>query len=314
MSSYKNPTGGYWAPGASEYRAAQSGASAPRMEAPGAEKGYDRLEAPAVQETRNSYPPVSDYKVEPETNKEYFRGEVRECLPANPTHSEQHSTVVGVLRAYAKPGYTVDIDLLTRQDEHNNFASDVCLRQRGIDPATEDRYLEEVAVEIKATQRAGDLKERARLMAQRGVRRVFAISVKGDKAGDNLVAGPLLEWQPERDDWKTWSEDELLDDPCLTGALRVGALLDAVQAEKAIVNAVIESGHPDMVKYGDEREQRGIDVGTRKALLRLMQARGLRLDASAKTRIEACTNEDIMNRWIDRAATANEIADIFDDA
>ncbi|WP_428268199.1 hypothetical protein [Haliangium sp.] len=265
---------------------------------------------------------MSDTVVEPETNQEYFRGEVRECLPAKATHSMQHSNVVGVLWAYAKPEYTVDIDLLTRLDEDNNFASDACLRRRDIDPATDDRYLEEVAFEIKATQRPGDLRTRARLMAQRGVRRVFAIAVKGDKAGGNLVAGPLLEWQPERDDWKTWGEDERLEDPCLSRPLPVGALLDAVQAEKAIVNAVIVSDHPDMVKHDEEVLQQGIDLGTRKgedigmrkALLRLMHARGLTAGETARARIDACTDADVLNRWIDRAATANELADIFDDA
>ncbi len=280
------------------------------MEAPGAEKGYDRLEAPAVQETRNNYPPVSDYKVEPETNKEYFQGEVRECLPANPTHSSQHSRVVKVLGAYAKPEYTVDIDLLTRQDKNNNFASDVCLRWRGIDPATEDRYLEEVAVEIKATQRAGDLKERARLMAQRGVRRVFAIPVKGDKAGDNLVAGPLLEWQPELDDWKTWGEDELLEDRCLTRPLRIKALLDAVVAEEAIATAVLASNLPIVVKHNEEMENRGM----RKSLVLMLSTRGFEVDENARERIETCSDERILVRWIERAVSAGSVDEIFDDA
>ncbi|WP_428263535.1 hypothetical protein [Haliangium sp.] len=310
MSSYKNPTDGYWAPGASEYAATQRGASAPRMEAPGVERGYDCLEAPAVHETRNRFPPVSESVVEPETNHEYFRGEVRECLPAKATHSSQHSNVVGVLRAYAKPEYTVDIDLLTRQDKKNNFASDVCLRRRGFDPATDDRYLEEVAVEIKATQRPGELTVRARLMARRGVRRVFAIPVKGDDAGYELVAGPLLEWQPERDDWKVWGEDELLEDPCLSRPLLVSALLDAVQAEKAIVNAMIASNHPDMVKHEQLVEHRGM----RKLLMRVIAARELRLDEDAMARIGACADEDVLGRWAERAATAQALADIFDDA
>ncbi|WP_428267403.1 hypothetical protein [Haliangium sp.] len=253
---------------------------------------------------------MSDYKVEPETNKEYFQGEVRECLPANPTHSSQHSRVVKVLGAYAKPEYTVDIDLLTRQDKNNNFASDVCLRWRGIDPATEDRYLEEVAVEIKATQRAGDLKERARLMAQRGVRRVFAIPVKGDKAGDNLVAGPLLEWQPELDDWKTWGEDELLEDRCLTRPLRIKALLDAVVAEEAIATAVLASNLPIVVKHNEEMENRGM----RKSLVLMLSTRGFEVDENARERIETCSDERILVRWIERAVSAGSVDEIFDDA
>ncbi|WP_428262020.1 Uma2 family endonuclease [Haliangium sp.] len=270
-----------------------------------------------MQETHNDFPPVSDHVVEPETNQEYFQGEVRECLPAKPIHSSQHSRVVDVLRVYAKPGYAVDIDLLTRQDKNNNFASDVCLRRRGFDPQTDDRYLEELAVEIKATQRPGDLKVRARLMARRGVRRVFAIPVKGDDAGYHLVAGPLLEWQPEQDDWISWGDAELLDDHCLSRPLRVKALLDPVAAKEAVVNAVIASNHPAMVKHDEELVQQGIGLGVsqglRSALRRLMEARGLSPDDDIKARVELCTDEEELIRWIKCAAIANDLADIFDD-
>ncbi|WP_428263823.1 hypothetical protein, partial [Haliangium sp.] len=269
---------------------------------------------PAVQETRNRYPSVSDTVVEPETNQEYFRGEVRECLPAKATHSTQHSTVVGVMRAYAKPEYTIDIDLLTRQDEDNNFASDVCVRRRGFDPKTDDRYLEEVAFEIKATQRSGDLTERARLMARRGVRRVFAIPVKGDDAGYNLVAGPLLEWQPERDDWKTWGEHELLEDPCLTGPLRIKALLDAVEAEEAVVKAVLASNHPAMAKHDEVVEQRGKLEGHREWLLMELSDAGIEFDDVARARIEACTDSRVLRRWFKRVGEAQTIQEVFGDA
>ncbi len=39
MSSDKHPTDGYWVPVASEYRAAQCGARAPRMDALGVAEG-----------------------------------------------------------------------------------------------------------------------------------------------------------------------------------------------------------------------------------------------------------------------------------
>ncbi|WP_428265297.1 hypothetical protein [Haliangium sp.] len=147
-------------------------------------------------------------------------------------------------------------------------------------------------------------------MARRGVRRVFAIPVSGDKAGHHLVAGPLLEWQPERDDWKTWGNDELLEDPCLSRPLLVGALLDAVQAEKAIVNAVIASDHPDMVKHNESMETRGM----RKSLVLMLGARGFEVAEKTRERIETCSDERVLARWIERAVSAGSVDEIFDDA
>ncbi len=143
---------------------------------------------------------------------------------------------------------------------------------------------------------------------------MFAIPVKGGKAGENLVAGPLLEWQAERDDWKTWGKDEFLEDRCLTRPLPVSALLDAVQAEKAIVNAVIASDHPDMVKHNEKMVQQGMGQGVRDSLRVLLEARGLRLDEGTQARVDACADVNVLHRWIARAATANELPDVFDDA
>jgi hypothetical protein len=62
----------------------------------------------------------------------------------------------------------------------HNFASDTCIRKDCIDPGTGARYLEELALGIKSTQTIGAPEQRARIMAERGVRRIFAISVRGD--------------------------------------------------------------------------------------------------------------------------------------
>lgn len=107
---------------------------------------------PGSASSHTAWPRVSDYVVEPETDIELFNGQIREVLHAGPLHSQQLNQVSYVLGACVAPGHGVDVDLLTRQDAENNFASDLCIRKDGIDPDTDDRYLEELAFEIKSTQ------------------------------------------------------------------------------------------------------------------------------------------------------------------
>ena len=305
MAGHKNDSRqGHWAPGVGE---------------------------PAMPDPRaipNPPPLVGDYIVEPETDNEFFEGEVRKCLPANATHSRQHAKLIVLLSAYCAPGYVVDVDLLTRQSEDNNFASDSCIRKDGFDPNTGDRHLEELAFEIKATQRPGDLRKRARIMAERGVRRIFAIPVKGDSAGHRIIAGPLQEWLHESDNWHIYRGDEMLEDACLRQPLKASALLDAIEADRALGEALIASGNAAIVEHAEARyrdgkdagyrdgkddgRREGIHLGLRSAVLTLLHARDIELHADAKRHIESCQDETKLRRWLERAAQARTLRDIVD--
>ncbi len=270
---------------------------------------------------RNDRPRIDDYVVEPGTNTELFEGEVRECLPANPAHSMQQGAVAILLGAYRARGYLIDIDLLTRQSRMNNFASDVCIRQRGLDPKTGGRYLEELAFEIKATQRPGDLKKRARIMAECGVRRVFAIPVKGGDGGDDLVAGPLLEWQRERDDWVEHAADAKLVDRCFDRPLPVAALLTAVTDDESLQRAVLTSESPLMMERDQTLVQRGEKQGelsgVRRSILALLAHNGAirGIDGErARAYVDACDDERVLLRWLTRAGHARDLEAVFGDS
>jgi hypothetical protein len=152
----------------------------------------------------SAWPRVSDYVVETETDFELFQGQIREVPHAGPLHGRQLGQVNAVLGAYVARGHGVALFLLTRQDADNNFASDISIRKNGTDPDTDDRYLEELAFEIKSTLVPEELEQRARIMARCGVRRIFAIPVTGHPAGIDRVAGPLAEWIPAEDHWRTY--------------------------------------------------------------------------------------------------------------
>jgi hypothetical protein len=281
-----------------------------RLEAPGPRYHGD---VSTPERSPSSWPQVSDYAVEPESGEELFDGEVREAAPAGPLHSRQHSQVDFVLRAYAAADYGADTDLLTRQAVEHNFASDTCIRKNGVDPATGDRYLEELAFEIKSTQRAGDLERRTRIMAARGVRRIFAIPVRGDATGSNLVAGPLAEWMHEEGRWRTYGNDEIIEDPCLYEPLPVRALLDAVEADDAVAQALLDKGNRVLVRFGDDRYRAGAEEAARELIQLLLHDRGILIDAAAQERIAGCRDLTVLRRWAVRAARVASASQLFDE-
>lgn len=288
---------------------APCGSAATRLEAPGVSR-YARG-MPAPQRSPATWPRVSDYAVEPESGQEMFNGEVREASPAGPKHSRQHAQVDFVLGAYVTSGYGTDTDLLTRQASQHNFASDTSIRKNGIDPATGDRYLEELAFEIKSTQSTENLEQRVRIMAARGVRRIFAIPVRGDAAGSEIIAGPVAEWMHTEDRWRLYRDDERIADPCLCEPLPVRALLDAVEADDAVAQALLHKGNRVLVRYGDTRAADGRKDAAREHIHLILHERGIGIDTATHARIAACSDLTVLQRWVVRAALVASAPELF---
>jgi hypothetical protein len=55
----------------------------------------------------------------------------------------------------------------------------------------------------------------------------------------------------------------------------------------------------------------GRAAGEADAILRVLNARGLKVTAAQRERILGCTNLEQLQGWITRAATAAKVADIF---
>jgi hypothetical protein len=60
-----------------------------------------------------------------------------------------------------------------------------------------------------------------------------------------------------------------------------------------------------------EGEIKGEIKGETKALLAVLEARGMTLDPSTRERIEGCMDAEQLQRWIVRAATASSIEEVF---
>lgn len=199
------------------------------------------MELPAAE----TFPPPDEHLVEPETEREMLDGRVIRVPPAAPPHADRQVAIGYVLNATVEPSYIASSELLTRVSDDSDFATDVCIRKAGKD-AQGHRYLEELSFEIKHTQSQSDLDKRARYLARRGVRRVFAVYVRVEKQNGekHVIAGPIKEWSAENNDWRTLPNDAAIEDRCLRRPVKVRALLDAFAADNAVAHALIDKKTP----------------------------------------------------------------------
>jgi len=274
----------------------------------------DVLLAPAASRTGAAHfpgaarsPGVSDHLVEPETREEMVRGRRVLALPALPPHADRHIELDYVVRAHVRDGYVGSSDLLTRFGAQSDFATDACIRKDGVDPATGQRYLEEIAFEVVSTQSSANVTARAEEVTSRGVRRMFAIFV---------TAREVREWMPAERKWSKLGPGDLIDDPCLLRPIAVEALLAAAAADDAVAQALIAKKNSVVMDYGklrqDAGEAQGLAQGLAKALLTILAARGIDVPEDARRRILHTTDGAEIHRWLTRAASANCLAEVLD--
>jgi Uma2 family endonuclease len=130
-----------------------------------------RPDAPAT------VPAVDARLVAPESRYEVDEGRVVYVAPADEPHGSRHSKVSALLEAHVRGDRDVASDMLTRSSELSDVAPDASVFPRARDPRTGGRQLEELAFEVVSTERLNEAGAKARKLAGRGVRRVFAIDV-----------------------------------------------------------------------------------------------------------------------------------------
>ena len=185
------------APGASFEGEAQAAPSA------GAAVEPVRHDSPAVHRAPPpascDLPPVYERLATPETQEEYFHGELRLKMPP---HATQHSRLAYVLEAHVAEGYLGAVELLTRTGHKTDFAPDASVFPPP-DPATGKRQIEELAFEICSEQDLNVPTEKARELIRRGVRRVFCIVVGGPDhpRRPQLSGSYVTEWSRATNGW-----------------------------------------------------------------------------------------------------------------
>ena len=275
--------------------------------------------APARLPGRERFPRVDDHIVEPEVTRDQLIGRRSvKKMPAEKRHATKHSELDYVLRAKVDrdAGYCTASDLLTRVDIDSDFASDAAILKDGIDPDTGARYLEQLAFEVVSTQSKSDVREKAERMHRRGVRRIFAIFTKTEQ---------VSEWVPAQRGWKELDRASSIDDPCLVEPLPIEALLDAAAADNAVASALITKDNPVIQKHRAEAEAAGLAkgraegkaegeaVGTARAILSILEVRGSEPSDAVRERVLSCTDPDLLQLWLRRAATTASLDKVLEE-
>jgi len=246
---------------------------------------------------RADFPRLDDHLVVPEvTRDEIIKGRRVVAMPALAPHGDQNSELDFVLRGLVAPGYQVSTDLLTRVAKDSDFASDTSIRRKGEDPATGTRYLEEIVFEVVSTQSERDVRDKAEEMQGRGVRRIFAVFVKGPRR--------VCEWSPKSRRWQPLDGGTRIEDPCLVTPLAVSALLDAALADNAVVEALIAKKNPVLLNREAAAAAEGRAKGKAESILKFLEARGIAVSQAQREEILRCNDLERQDRWSLRAAVA----------
>ncbi len=196
-------------------------------------------------------PGVDERLAIPEAGEEYIDGVRYEVMAGEPAHADPQCQLSYIVRACVASDYVASTELLTRADQKSDFATDVCVRRRGVDRLTGERYLEEISFEVANAQTLPELKKRAKKLVARGVRRVFGIMVKDKK---------VLEWT-RTSGFKERPLRGQIRDRAFKKPLRVGAILDAAAADRLVAEALWEKREPYLVKLVETREAKGRKEG-----------------------------------------------------
>ena len=275
--------------------------------APGAGPA-NRLDLPGPR----ALPWPDEHVVEPETDQEMIDGQIIQVAPSMSPHADRQVDIGYVLRANAAPDYVVSAELLTRVSGDSDFATDVCIRKKGVD-ARGHRYLEELSFEVKYTQSQASLDRRARYLIRRGVRRVFAVHVRVDRSGssERVIAGPVVEWSVSGECWTGLAADDKLQDRCLRQPIEIRALLDAVEADNAVARALVAKGNALLLNLKTDGYQEGQSDGLRQAVRDLCEALAIELTPERLASIDSADVEDLdalrrhllqHRRWVDESS------------
>ena len=249
----------------------------PMMLAPGASRGASALRLPGASEAgAGELPRVDDHLIEPEvTRDEIVRGRRMQAQPALAPHGDMHTRLSNVVASFVVSDYVASTDLQTRYGPKSDFATDFCVRRKGIDAATGARYLEEVCFEVVYTQSQSDITSRAEDVIARGVRRIFAIFVKGIGRGDKALldekATVIKEWmatehasgQERQHRWVALGIDDVIEDACFVRPIAVRALMEAAAADNEIVRALRAKGNEVIAEIQKESFEDGRAEGFR---------------------------------------------------
>ncbi|HEX9669821.1 MAG TPA: Uma2 family endonuclease [Thermoanaerobaculia bacterium] len=286
--------------------------------------------SPATGRSSDDLPPIWEHLARPETQEEYFDGELRLKMPAKPPHARQHFQLARVLAAHVAEGYLGAVEMLTRTSRGSDFAPDASVYPAAPDPVSGQRQLEELAFEVCSEQSLEVPTFKARELVGRGVRRVFCVVVGGLGQGrrKKLAQSYLLEWSRATDGWSRVPDDAVIKDRCLAPPLPVRGLLDAAAGDDAVAQALVARKNPvvegvraegraeglaegEAARQAAEQARQAAERRAAQLIVSVLQMRGLTLDARARSRILDCDDPRQLERWSEQAFTVGTVEDLW---
>jgi Uma2 family endonuclease len=268
-------------------------------------------------------PPVDQRLVAPESGYEIDDGKLVYVPPSDPPHATRHSKVTALLEAHVAAEYEAAVDMLTRTSELSDRAPDCSVFPRAPDPVTGGRQIEELAFEIMSTETRGKAAEKARDLAARGVRRIFAIDVGHERA---------FEWSRTLEDWSILDLHDSITDPVLAVPLPLEPLVRAMRTDDAVARALRAKRHPEFLLEREEGRAQGREEGREEgraqgreegraegkaeglatALLAVLASRGLTPTADQRQRILSESDPARLERWLTAVASCATIDQVIE--
>jgi hypothetical protein len=223
-------------------------------------------------------PRLDEHLVREGVREEVLRGQRLVAAPARAPHADPHCRLDYLISAAAASGYVTSSDLLTRAGPGSEFATDTSVRREGIDPATETRYLEELAFEVVSTQSMREITDRAEDLSNRGVRRLIAVFVK---------RGEVAEWSAAAKRWIPLSLDSTLADPTLARPVLIRALFDAGVADNEVVESLAAKGNPRLAQREAAQHEQGRREGLEQAIEAVCEILEIPLGPAERTHVQS---------------------------
>jgi Uma2 family endonuclease len=161
-----------------------------------------------------------------------------------------------------------------------------------------------LAVEYASTgQDEAELQSKIKELLAAGTRYVWVVRLVGPRRVEVYEAGVPMRVARQG--------EELAAPGVLRNRVPVEALFDRQAAhELTLRNLLQRKGYSDLEGVREEGREEGRQ-GLRNALQALLRARGLSLGPAEAARIASCRDIGMLERWIERAATAKSAAEMF---
>lgn len=246
-------------------------------------------------------PPVDLRLVAPESRYEIQDGRIVYVPPSDEPHGSRHSKLSALLEAHVGDSWDVASDMLTRTSETDDVAPDASVFPRERDPETGRRQLEELAFEVASTETLNEVAIKAKKLADRGVRRIFAIDVSRQRA---------FEWSLRLGTWEILAPNAVIEDVALAAPLPVEALVRAAKADDAMARALLKKRNPVLQSALADQRNEGRAEGGAEILLKQLTKRFGPLQEAVVTRVRTASVEEL-DRFAERVLDAESLEDVI---